>query len=99
MIVISEPFQFNWDSGNSDKSKSNHNVEDWECEEVFFDPKKVILKDKLHSGQEERFILLGQTRQSRLLYLVFTIRNEKVRVISARDITKRKEIEIYEKAT
>jgi len=98
MIVIAEPFQFNWDSGNSGKNKSSHNVEDWECEEIFFDPTKVILRDKLHSGKEERFILLGQTRQNRLLYLVFTIRNEKIRVISARDITKRKEIEIYEKA-
>ena len=98
MIVIAEPFQFNWDSGNSDKNKGSHGVEDWECEEVFFDPKKVILKDKLHSNQEERFILLGQTRQNRLLYLVFTIRSEKIRIISARDITKRKEIEIYEKA-
>ena len=98
MIVIAEPFQFNWDTGNSGKNKSNHNVEDWECEEIFFDPNKVILKDKLHSGQEERYILLGQTRHNRLLYLVFTIRSEKIRIISARDITKRKEIEIYEKA-
>jgi len=98
MIVIAEPFRFNWDKVNSGKNKSNHDVEDWECEEVFFDPKKVILKDRLHSGKEERFILLGQTRQNRLLYLVFTIRSEKIRVISARDITKRKEIEIYEEA-
>lgn len=85
--------QFEWDSGNSGKNKRSHNVADWECEEVFFDPRKV----KLHSGQEERFILLGKTRQERLLFLAFTIRSEKVRVISARDVTKRKEVELYEK--
>ncbi len=97
MAIISDPLQFEWDAGNSGKNKRSHNVEDWECEEVFFDPKKAILKDKLHSDLEGRFILLGKTRQNRLLYLAFTLRNGKVRVISARDVTKRKEIELYEK--
>ncbi|HLZ14961.1 MAG TPA: BrnT family toxin [Candidatus Saccharimonadales bacterium] len=99
MAVISDPLQFDWNAGNSGKNKRSHNVEDWECEEVFFDPQKIMLKDKLHSGQEERFILLGKTRQERLLYLVFTIRNGKIRIISARDVTKKKEIELYEKAS
>src|ERR1700685_3510248 len=98
MAVIPDPLQFDWNTGSSGKNKRSHEVEDWECEEVFFDPKKVMLRDKLHSGQEERLILLGKTRQERLLYLALTIRDEKVRVISARDITKRKEIELYEKA-
>lgn len=98
MTVVSDPLRFDWDTGNSGKNKRGHNVEDWECEEAFFDPYKVMLKDRLHCDKEERFILLGKTRQERLLYLAFTIRNEKVRVISARDITKRKEIELYEKA-
>jgi uncharacterized DUF497 family protein len=91
--------QFDWDSGNSDKNKLTHAVEDWECEEVFFDRKKVILKDKFHSGNEERFLMLGKTKQERLLYIVFTIRDEKIRIISARDIKKRKEIELYEKSS
>lgn len=98
MAIIPDPLQFEWDAGNSGKNKRGHGVEDWECEEVFFDPHKVILKDKLHSNHEERFVLLGVTRQERLLYLIFTIRNGKVRVISARDITKQKEVELYEKA-
>lgn len=98
MSVNPIALQFEWDTGNSGKNKRGHNVEDWECEEVFFDPKKVLLKDTLHSGHEERSILLGKTRQGRLLFLAFTIRNEKVRVISARDVTKRKEIGLYEKA-
>lgn len=98
MASRSRVLQFEWDEGNSGKNKRSHNVEDWECEEVFFDPQKAILKDRLHSGQEERFILLGKTRQERLLYLVITVRNEKVRVISARDVTKKKEVDLYEKA-
>lgn len=99
MKVNSKALQFDWDSANSNKNKRKHDVEDWECEEVFFDSKKVILKDKLHSEVEERFILLGKTSKKRLLYIVFTTRNHKIRVISARDVTKGKEIELYEKAT
>ena len=99
MKVNSKVLRFEWDSGNSNKNKLKHAVEDWKCEEVFFDSKKVMLKDKLHSGNEQRFILLGKTRQERLLYIVVTTRNEKIRVISARHITKRKEIELYEKAS
>lgn len=98
MKVNLQAIQFEWDSGNRDKNMLSHAVEYWECEEVFIDTKKVILKNKLHSGQENRFILLGKTRRERLLYLVFTIRNDKIRVISARDITKRREIDLYEKA-
>jgi uncharacterized DUF497 family protein len=89
-------FRFNWDAGNSGKNRKHH-VEDSECEEVFFDQKKVFLKDKFHSANEDRYILLGKTKQARLLYIVFTIRNGKVRIISARDINK-KEVHLYEKA-
>lgn len=67
---------------------------DQECEEVFFDNGKKILKDLLHSGKEERYILLGKTKQQRLLFIVFTTRGVKVRVISARDINK-KENKLY----
>jgi uncharacterized DUF497 family protein len=99
MKVNSKTLQFEWDSGNSNKNKLKHAVEDWECEEVFFDSKKVMFNDKLHSGNAQRFILLGKTKQERLLYIVFTTRYETIRIISARDITKRKEIDLYEKAS
>ncbi len=92
-----KPVRFNWDTGNSDKNKSGHGVEDWECEEAFFDQHKVEIKDKLHSQQEERHILFGKTKQGRLLYIAFTKRNDCIRIISARDVTKKKEIKIYEK--
>jgi uncharacterized DUF497 family protein len=99
MTIIPDPLQFDWNVGNGGKNKSSHDVEDWECEEVFFNPRKVILKDRLHSNKEVRFILLSKTKHDRLLYLAFTIRSEKVRVISARGVTKTKETELYEEAT
>lgn len=96
MRVLKKPIVFQWDKGNKDKNLVKHGVADKECEEAFFDTRKRIYKDELHSAKEERFILLGQTKEGRLLYAVFTVRNKKVRVISARDIN-RKEKQLYEK--
>jgi uncharacterized DUF497 family protein len=87
-------FELEWDNGNIEKNKK-HKVDDREAEEVFFDEGKVVLKDKIHSGVEERFILLGHTKKKRLLYIAFTKRNKKIRIISARDINK-KEKHLYE---
>lgn len=98
MRINKKIFEFQWDKGNIEKNKK-HNVEDKEAEEAFLDDGKVILKDKLHStGLEERFILLGKTKRNRLLYVVFTQRDDKLRIISARDINK-KEVYLYEETT
>lgn len=96
MVSDKKIYEFEWDKGNIGKNLK-HNVEDKEAEEAFFDENKVISKDVIHSKVEERFILLAETRKGRLLYIVFTKRNSKIRIISARDINK-KEVELYEKA-
>lgn len=98
MKVDKRSKEFIWDRGNSDKNLVKHQVRNSECEEVFFDENKIIIKDALHSGEEERFILLGETKRERLLFVVFTEREHKIRVISARDINKR-ERKLYEEAT
>ena len=98
MKILDNPSEFQWDKGNKGKNHLKHKVSDQECEEVFFDQYKRIFKDILHSGNEERYILLGQTKESRFLFIAFTIRSEKIRVISARDLSK-KERKLYEKET
>lgn len=95
MVVIKEPIKFDWDKGNVGKNKKNHEVGEKEAEEPFFDKKKRTFKDRLHSGKEERFRVIGKTKQKRLLFVVFTIRNGNIRVISARE-TNRKEVFLYE---
>ena len=94
MIIDKTSVKFEWDKGNIDKNKK-HKVEDKEAEEVFFDTKRFIFKDKLHSGTEERFKIIGKTKKKRLLFIVFTKRNNNLRIISARDINK-KEVYLYE---
>ncbi|MFZ0961310.1 MAG: BrnT family toxin [Terriglobia bacterium] len=72
-----------------------HRVSDAECEEVFFNRPFVVRRDVEHSQEESRFYALGQTDRSRELFVVFTIRGKLIRVISARDMT-RKERRIYQ---
>ena len=94
MKVDKKALEFDWDEGNIGKNKK-HNVLDNESEESFFDQDKVIFKDKLHSEVEERPFLIGKTRKSRLLYVIVTYRNSKIRIISARDINKQ-EFALYD---
>ena len=93
-----EPVSFLWDKGNERKNLEKHDVTQQETEEVFFDPRKKLLQSRFQSGKEDRYLLLGQTKRRRLLFVVFTIRNKRIRVISARDL-KKKERPLYEEAT
>ena len=98
MVILPKPITFEWDKGNSDKNWIKHKIADKEREEPFFDQQKKIIEDVRHSENEQRFLLFGQTKLSRLVVIVFTIRHNRVRVISARNINK-KEKTIYEKAS
>lgn len=93
-ISYREPAEFIWDRGNQDKNWLKHEVTNREAEEAFFDKEKKVAKDIFHSKNEERYIILGKTRKKRLLYIVFTIREKKIRIISARDINK-KGVKLY----
>ena len=85
---------FQWDKGNIEKNWLKHNVLNGECEQVFFNQPLIIADDVKHSQKEKRWFVLGRTELDRKLFIVFTIRNKLIRVISARDMTK-KEREIY----
>jgi uncharacterized DUF497 family protein len=85
---------FQWDDGNLDKNWQTHRVAWWECEEVFFNRPRPIFDDPAHSDTEARFYVLGQTNAGRWLFVSFTIREDLVRPISARDMTAR-ERQIY----
>jgi uncharacterized protein len=97
MITIKEPISFQWDEGNQDKNWNKHKVTTTEAEEAFLDPHRLIRKDLLHSEAEQRFILIGETKKARLLFIVFTTRDDVVRVISARDMKTKFKKEYYKR--
>ena len=96
MLNLSKLKGFEWDQANIDKNWKRHKVYWRECEEVFINLPLLASLDKIHSPQEIRFRVLGKTNDNRKMFIVFTVRNNKIRIISARDQS-RKEKEIYGK--
>lgn len=88
---------FEWDEGNATKSWERHHISRSECEEVFFLAPLVIAPDDKHSQQERRYLTLGRTVAGRLLFVVFAVRRDLIRVISARTMSRR-ERRAYEEA-
>lgn len=96
-IILEECLSFDWDEGNHIKNLHKHMVSRQEAEEVFFNVPLLFYKDLKHSKDEKRMYVLGRSDADRKLFIAFTIRNQLIRVISARDMHK-KEREMYERA-
>jgi len=92
--ILSSCTGFQWDHGNDTKNWEKHDVSMWECEQIFFNKPIIVKRDREHSLIEDRYYALGQTDMDRFLFAVFTVRNEKIRIISVRDMTE-PEIEGY----
>ena len=87
---------FQWNRGNSNKNLVKHKVQNWECEQVFFNKPLLILEDPGHSVAERRWAAFGKTDSGRLLVVIFTKRGNLLRAISARDMNSKERI-FYEK--
>jgi len=92
-ISLPEILIFDWDKGNLEHIKK-HDVVYNECEDVFYN-EPIFFEDKKHFEKEERFLAYGVSNENRLLIVVFTIRNNKLRVLSSRNQNK-KERAIYD---
>lgn len=88
---------FQWDEGNRDKNERDHGVSWVESEQVFFAEPLVAAMDSQHSQAETRYYVLGRTRDGRLLFVACTVREQSIRVISARPMSRR-ERRIYAQA-
>jgi len=85
---------FDWDEANAPKIWNKHRVSPTECEQVFFSLPLVAGHDEKHSSAEKRYYVLGQSDAGRRLFVVVTLRGSLLRVISARDMS-RKERKVY----
>ena len=88
---------FQWDSGNAEKNWLSHQVSRIEAEQVFFNRPLVVTEGDQRSESVSRYYALGQTDTGRPLFLVFTIREVLIRVISARPMS-RQERRVYDNA-
>ena len=87
--LIEDCIGFQWDEGNLDKNWILHQVTNSECEEIFFNVPLILATDTRHSLTEQRYYALGRTDANRWLFIAFTIREQLIRVISARDMNER----------
>lgn len=97
MIDLNKISGFEWDKWNIDKSYAKHGISPNESEEIFLDEDIKIEKDLKHQQQEKRFIAIGKTTENKILFVIFTIRNDKIRIISVR-IANKKEREVYNRS-
>lgn len=88
MQIKGEVVKFEWDKWNLDKSYDKHGITPKEAEEVFISEESFVLPDVKHSQNEDRFIIVGRTLDKLNLFIVFTLRGKKVRVISVRKMHK-----------
>ena len=87
-----------WDSTKARRNLRKHGVSFEEATTLFTDPLSSTIEDPLHSEDEDRFVIIGQSIQGRILVVVHTDRGDKIRIISARVATA-SERKQYEKGT
>jgi uncharacterized DUF497 family protein len=85
-----------WDENKNQENIRKHKVSFVEAETVFYDPNGKLIDDPDHSGDEDRFIILGLSKMLRLLVVCHCYRenDEAIRIITARKATK-KEAKYY----
>lgn len=97
MKILPEPVSFDWNKGNIDKNLKKHGVSNKEAEQVFSNKPLLLSLDKKHSTKTEiRYQALGKTDEDKILFLSFTVREQSIRIISARSAS-RKERDKYAK--
>jgi uncharacterized DUF497 family protein len=88
---------FESDTGYAPKVVARHQVTPGEREQVFFHEPLLIAPDPRHSTAEERWAAWSCTADGRTLAVVFTLRGDRIRPLSARDMN-RKERQRYAEA-
>ena len=80
--------KFDYDKRKSASNKTKHGITFEEASTAFADELSITINDPLHSEEEDRLILIGQSKQSKTLVVIHVERKEAVRIISARKATK-----------
>ena len=77
-------WKLQWNPVKAEENYRKHGVRFEEAEVVFRDPHAVVFDDSLHSDEEDRYFVVGESAYSRLLIISYTIRDDYAWVISAR---------------
>jgi hypothetical protein len=83
--LVPSAVEFDWDEWNLHKNWDKHHVSPIEAEDIFFNEPIIVEHASHYSGTENRFYAFGRTDKQRLLFIVFTVRRSKIRVISEQE--------------
>ena len=86
-----------WDPVKARTNRRKHGITFEEAATVFNDPLSSTILDPSYSEIEERFVIIGQSIQGRLLVVVHTDRDDNIRIISTR-VANTHERKTYEEA-
>jgi uncharacterized protein len=85
------PLQFEWDPRKAAANLRKHGVDFAEATTVFGDPLSLTIPDRTHSAGELRWAILGLSHQRKLLVVVHTLRDDRIRLISARPAARKEQ--------
>lgn len=88
---------FEWDENKAQSNVAKHSVAFEEAATVFADDNSLTIDDPEHSVNEKRFVTIGISAHKKILVVVYTERNDKIRIISARQASKKERKQYQEK--
>lgn len=80
--------EFEWDPEKAARNLRKHEVSFSEAATVFEDPLGLTVPDPDHSEEENRYIIFGRSARGRLLMVAHAERNKRLRLVSARTLTR-----------
>ena len=80
---------FEWDLEKARENEQKHEVSFLEASEVFDDDHSSTVQDPDHSVDEERYLIFGVSKQGKYMVVSYTERGDRIRLISARQMTPR----------
>jgi hypothetical protein len=87
---------FEWHDAKAEVNFRDHGVSFELAETVFKDPFAIERLDDREDYGEERFVIIGMAEGHVLLYVAYTERRERIRLISARRVTQLEEADYFE---
>ena len=78
---------YEWDPAKAAANLKKHGVSFEEAASIFLDALALTFWDPDHSEEEERDITIGRSAEQRILFVAHTAREDRIRIISARQAT------------
>jgi uncharacterized DUF497 family protein len=79
--------EFEWDDEKAASNLVKHGVSFAEAATIFRDRLGILRSDQAHSNEEERFLLIGVSERRKIIIVVYVMRRDRYRIVSARPAT------------